>query len=554
MRSAPKGHAARRFSTVAGVLWMLSAALFGYLGLVQLGFVGDYDVPDFALAGVNAFAAVTGLVLGNRLIRRATSSVLTMSVAGAAMVVAVGWYQLTRGIGDLVFGVVVAGSGLIGLLSLLALGYLRPSARVRVVGGAGAITDREASPLDAITDTGRVDGHSTVKASAWPAQLSTSLAIAFAAGAAYALSDVGHTAGRPDFYYLADAFLHGRLGLAGPIHPIDSIVIGTQTYLPFGPVPAVMLMPLVALLGAGGAAAYEPLINATLAGVCLALVEILLRRVARLTQGQRNWLVIFFGFSTPLWWLVLNGGVWHEAQIVATLLTLAFLIEAFGRRRPIVLGVLLGAAFLSRSPVLLAAPLAAWAVTRDTEQVGIQLWRVGTVAIAAVPAAAFFLWYNAARFGSPLESGYALTVLPPFLEVQRAQGLFSISHVPMNLDYLLWHLPRLQLSPAFVAPDGYGMSIVLTSPALILAVRAEWRTRVNLVLAGTCLLVLIPSLVYYGGGWYQFGYRYAMDFLPFTLPILANAIERRGLPRWGIVLILAGCLVNLSGVLWTYFH
>jgi hypothetical protein len=380
----------------------------------------------------------------------------------------------------------------------------------------------------------------------------TALAIGLAGGVAYFLTDAGHSAGRPDFYYLADALLHGRLWLAGPIHPVDSVVIGAHTYLPFGPLPAIVLTPLVALLGLDGASAFEPLVNAIMAGACLALVEILLRRVARLTQRDRIWLVTFFGFSTPLWWLVLNGGVWHEAQILATLVTLAFLIEAFGPRRPIVLGLLLGAAFLSRTPVFLAAPFAAWAVTRDPGNVQVRLKRVGTVAIAAAPAVAFFLWYNASRFGSPFESGYGLTVLPPFLEAQRAQGLFSILHVPMNLDYLLWHLPTFRLSPAFAVPDGLGMSIALTSPAIVLAARANWRSPETLVLAGTCLLVLIPSLLYYGGGWFQFGYRYAMDFLPFTLPILAKAVERRGLPRWGIALIVVGCAVNLSGVLWTY--
>ena len=32
---------------------------------------------------------------------------------------------------------------------------------------------------------------------------------------------------------------------------------------------------------------------------------------------------------------------------------------------------------------------------------------------------------------------------PPFLEAQRALGLFSLAHVPMNLDYFLLHLPTV---------------------------------------------------------------------------------------------------------------
>ena len=379
------------------------------------------------------------------------------------------------------------------------------------------------------------------------------IAIALVAGAVYLATNLGRSAGRPDFYYLADAFIHGRLWLAAPLFPVDIVVIGDRTYLPFGPLMSIVLVPLVAVLGPAGASAYESVVNALMATASLALVAVLLHRVARLTAAERLWLVLFFGFSTPIWWLVLNGGVWHEAQILALLITLGFLIEAFGRRRPWLLGALLGAAFLCRPPVILALPFAAWVVARDVVDPGDRLRRTATVAVAAAPAVVLALWYNAARFGSPFESGYGLAAVPDFLAAQRAQGLFSLAHVPMNLDYLLWHLPRFRFAPAFIVPDGFGMSIALTSPALILAARADWRSRETLVLAGTCFLVLLPSLLYYGGGWFQFGYRYALDFLPFTIPILARAIERSGLRRWGIALIVFGCAVNAAGVLWAHF-
>ncbi len=379
------------------------------------------------------------------------------------------------------------------------------------------------------------------------------IAIVLVGMVAYLATDLGRSAGRPDFYYLADAFLHGRLWLEAPIFPTDSVVVGDRTYLPFGPLMSIVLVPLVALLGPDRAAAGEPAINALMASGSLALVAVLVQRVARLTGSERVWLVLFFGFSTPLWWLVLNGGVWHEAQILATVISLAFLVEAFGRRRPVLLGALLGAVFLCRPPVILALPFAAWVVARDAADPGDRLRRIATVAMAAAPGMAIALWYNAVRFGSPLESGYGLAAIPDFLATLRAQGLFSFAHVPMNLDYLLWHLPRFRLAPAFIVPDGFGMSIALTSPALVLALRADRRSPESLVLAGTCLLVLIPSLLYYGGGWFQFGYRYALDFLPFTIPILARAVERSGLPRWGIALIVLGCAVNAAGILWAYF-
>lgn len=391
---------------------------------------------------------------------------------------------------------------------------------------------------------------SSTVAGAWRAPV-----VALLVGAVvYLTTNLGHSAGRPDFYYLADAFLHGRLWLDSTIYPIDSIVIGGRTYLPFGPLMSIVLMPLVAALGAAGAAAFEPVVNALMAGFALALVAVLVRRVARLSSIDRFWIVVFFGFSTPVLWLVLNGGVWHEAQILAAVVTLALLVEALGWRRPLLLGILLGAAFLSRAPAIFALPFVVWVVAHDADDLGTRLRRIVAVGVGVAPAIAITLWYNAARFGSPFESGYGLAAVPGFLAVQRAQGVFSLVHVPMNLDYLLWHLPRFRLAPAFIIPDGLGMSIALTSPALLLAVRADWRSSETLVLAGTFLLVLLPSLLYYGGGWFQFGYRYALDSIPFAIPLMARAIQRRGLPPWGIALIVIGCVVNAGAVLFTYFR
>jgi hypothetical protein len=175
------------------------------------------------------------------------------------------------------------------------------------------------------------------------------------------------------------------------------------------------------------------------------------------------------------------------------------------------------------------------------------------LAFGFAPAVVFYLLYNAIRFGSPLESGYGLASLPPFLEVQRRQGLFSLTHLGMNLDYLLWHLPRFIPEFPFFRPDGLGMSILLTSPGLLLALRAPWRDRRTWLLAGAFVFTLIPSLLYYGGGWLQFGYRYALDAIPFAIALCAMAVaSRRGIGIGWLVLIAFGVLVNAAGVYWAY--
>jgi hypothetical protein len=382
----------------------------------------------------------------------------------------------------------------------------------------------------------------------------------------YLLSNRQFNAGRGDFFYLADAFLHGRYWLNGPLGQWDNVVVGSRVYVPFAPFPAILLLPLVAIVGPHTADTWQPIVNAALAALDVGLLWILVGRIGVRAVGDRLWLALLFGFSTAIWWVTTRGGVWHTGHLVASLLTLLALIELFGRRRMLLVGLLGGEAFLTRAPLLFAMPFyALWPIAvRGTAPVrGRATIRAGTarlplrewalLAAGFVPSLAFFLWYNAVRFGSPFESGYAMASLPGFLQVQRAQGLFALAHLPMNLDYLLWHLPKLISEFPFFRPDGLGMSILLTSPGLLLALRAPWRDRRTWLLAGAFVATLVPSLFYYGGGWLQYGYRYALDAIPFAMALAAMAVAQRG--GFGIgwkAVIVFGLLINAAGVYWAY--
>ncbi len=381
------------------------------------------------------------------------------------------------------------------------------------------------------------------------------LVLMLVAFAIYALSSFRFEAGHPDFFYLADAFLHGRTWLDHAFGPNDAVIVGSRVYVPFAPFPAIALMPLVALVGPLAADQWEQIIGSAMAAIDVGLCWWLVGRIGVRSLGHRLWLVALFGFSTALWWVTTRGGVWHTGHEVALMVTLAALIEVFGRRRPFILGLLLGAAFLSRAPLAFAAPFFAWVLIDSEEGGGPRTWPwtdLATYVLGVLPAVVFALWYNAVRFGSALESGYALASLPPFLEAQRRIGLFSPAHLGMNLDLLFTHLPMVSGTPPFFRPDGLGLSILLTSPGLLLGLRADWRSRIVIALALTVVVVLLPSLLYYGGGWLQYGYRYALDVIPFVMALVGLAVARAGMPGWSKVLIVFGIGVNLLGVYWAY--
>ena len=262
-----------------------------------------------------------------------------------------------------------------------------------------------------------------------------------------------------------------------------------------------------------------------------------------------------------------RGGVWHTGHLVATILTFACLLELFGRQRAWLVGLVAGAAFLSRAPLAFAVPFYALMLMQPVRQVATEVaggyvgqalvgvrWRAwALLALGFLPSILAFFLYNQVRFGNPFESGYALATLPPFLEAQRAIGLFSVTHIPINLDYLLWHLPRLTAEPPFFRPDGLGMSVLLTSPGLFFAIRADWRQPRAWWLLGATVAVLIPTLLYYGGGWLQYGYRYFLDSVPFVMALCGLAAVRQGEVGVGWrLLIVFGCLVGAAGVYWAY--
>ncbi len=370
----------------------------------------------------------------------------------------------------------------------------------------------------------------------------------------YWLSNRYFDAGRGDFFYLADAFLHGRTWLDFRPGANDVIIVGDRFYVPFAPFPAVALMPVVAVLGAVTTDQVESGINAALAAAGVGLCWMLLGRLRVARLRDRLALTVLFGFSTQILWITTRGGVWHSGQLIATILTLLCLIEIWGSQRAWWIGFLAGAAFLTRAPLAFAIPFYALLLDRPSTMRRSLPWRSwARLAIGVLPSLVFFFLYNQVRFGTPLESGYALATLPGWLEVQRQQGLFALAHVSTNLDYLFVHLPRLIPDFPFFKPDGLGLSVFITSPGLLYAVRADWRDRRAWLLLAAAIAVLIPTLLYYGGGWLQYGFRYFLDSVPFVLALCGLAAARRGRISWvWIGLIAIGTAVMFVGVYWAY--
>jgi len=341
------------------------------------------------------------------------------------------------------------------------------------------------------------------------------------------------------------SFLNGHPDSGLPPGTLDTATVAGRTFLVISPLP---LVPFVLF------APFPPLWEAARwmipAAFGMGAAWLMLPLARRYGPGGTTtlWLATLGAFGTLLWTLAIKGNFYYLAQVQAMFFCLIALIEWRDRRRAWVIAVALGLSGLARPTTLLAAipfGIALLAESRDRVRTSIAF---GLPLLATVGLTAL---YDLARFGSPVETGYGISTLQrPSLIDARAKGVFSLRHVPQNLYYLFLrgfdHVSRFP----FFAPDSYGHSILLTTPAVLIAVSAGIRSRTVVLLWSATILIAIPLLLYYGGGGFTtYGYRYALDLMPFVLALVAIGASHHFGRLEKLLVVMSVAFVGY-GVLW----
>jgi hypothetical protein len=390
------------------------------------------------------------------------------------------------------------------------------------------------------------------------------------------------------YVHLAYSFLHGELGVLGNRPPgnNDWALYQGRWFVSFPPFPALLLLPVVAIWGL---ATRDAVFWALLAALAPTLLFVYLRFLSERGASERSTrdnlvLTALFAFGTVFFFVAVQGTVWFAAQVAASVLLMVYLLAATEVRWPVVSGLTLGALHACRPEVAIAGlfftvealrtfrvsarrPVAVDDPDPEAHPL-LRAWRwlLGAdfarvikahllLAGPLVTVIGLQLWFNYARFDDPLSYGHE------YLQIRwRGRiddwGLFNYHYFPKNLAVFVASLPWIEERAPYLKVSLHGLALWFTTPGLLWTL---WPRHVDARTVGLWLAVIpiaLLDLAYQNSGWIQFGYRFALDYMPFLIVLLALGRRRFG-PGFYACLVFS-MAVNLFGAItfdrmWTYY-
>lgn len=336
-----------------------------------------------------------------------------------------------------------------------------------------------------------------------------------------------------NYVLLAQALLHGHTWIDWPGGYIDALPYHGQYFIIEGPMPAMLLLPFVAIFGTFNQTAAAIVLGAIAVGAAYELGERFgVSRIANI------WICAFLLAGTDLLWCAMLGDVWFIAHVCAVCFTLLALVELAGKRRGWLVAIYGACAIFSRFDLVLALPVYAYLLRDRT-----QLRSFGAV---LVPIALLWVGYNLARWGTWYDIGYTAWYHQDQAGMPTGSP-FRLMYFPYEFwSFFVQGAQRVASYP-WVVPTISGVALTWTSPALVFALFARKPMRWVVPLWIATLLCAAPNFVYYVNGFAQFGMRHALDFEPFLIALMFLAAKER-LPRWSMALMAYSIIVGLWGV------
>jgi hypothetical protein len=212
----------------------------------------------------------------------------------------------------------------------------------------------------------------------------------------------------------------------------------------------------VALFGAE----FQQVASCLFGAVSVGLVWLLLGRFS-LDVRRRLALTVVFGFGTVLWYVAETGSAWYIGHASAVMFSAGAVLLALDRRWPVLVGLLLGLAAISRLPIALAcvgvlmlALGMGWPLRLPADR-AMAIRRTVAFGIGmAVPVGSYFA-YNLARWGTLMDEGYTRSRASSRTHLREVRDLRHRVHSPPHPR----HLPsvvELRGRPPFFQPSWWG--------------------------------------------------------------------------------------------------
>jgi len=343
------------------------------------------------------------------------------------------------------------------------------------------------------------------------------------------------------FTRLSDAFLAGKYYLTeNPSWLSELIPAGDGKYfVVYPPMPAILLMPFRALFGE----IFQQQYLAHILGAGIVALTILISWSLKKDRKLAIWSGVLIGAGSIVWFLSSVGSSWYLGQVSAAFFISAAILESLNRKRSLLVGVFLGAAFLSRLQTILTLPLFLFVLYQ-------RQWfkKYLLLGLGILPFIAFNFYYNFIRFGVIWDKAYLL--IPGLLQEPWYQGgLFNLANIPNHLRVIFASFPIITKEFPYFKPPLGGLAIWITTPAFVYSLFAKIKERA--IQVSWFVIILVSLVIFSHGttGFTQFGYRFAVDFYPILTFLTIKGVIKTNLKWHHWLLLIIGVVVNIWGVL-----
>lgn len=362
------------------------------------------------------------------------------------------------------------------------------------------------------------------------------------------------------YAYLSQSFMQGELAFSDEYAELvggwDMTYYDGKYYWPLGPLPSVILMPVV---GAIEDTSFPLRASHSITSIFFAMIAAFASyKIARKVGYSQNdsifWTIAFCIGSTFVGVATFDSS-WYLAHTIGVTFVLLALLEYLGKRRPWLIGILMGLVLATRITAGFGIIFFGLAYLFGEGTPMQKAKKIGLLLLPFMVAGLLLASYNLARYDSLTFTGYETQHLPDdgVIDNRAHKGLFSLEHIPRNIYFEFLNIPTIREIVTSTGEeltlfvyDPRGMSLFVTTPWLLAAFFLAYRKAIQWQLLATSGFIAGVLLLWHSSGCVQFGSRFLLDFLPFVILAFMMAYydaHKRMSKKLKAVIILA-VLVN----------